>query len=109
MANIKAINVDDEVVYLKAVGEGTEDNPHVSVTRVESTVLASGAATEVGQQRIPGFDIPKHNRVVITEDAAGKLTQVIYYLDNLQVCALEFEYSGYAFIEPYKTTTITRS
>lgn len=109
MANIKAINVDDEVVYLKADGEGTEVSPHVSVFRVEASALPAGAATATGQQRVPGLDIPKHNKVIITEDAVGKLSQILYHLDNVQVCRLDFEYSDYVFLAPYKTTTIIRS
>lgn len=109
MANIKAIDVDDQVVYLKAEGEGTDINPYRSIFKIEESVLPTGAATAVGQQRIPGLDIPKHNKITITEDAAGKLNQVIYYLDDVQVSQLAFEYSDYAFSAPYKTTTIIRS
>jgi hypothetical protein len=78
-------------------------------TSVSSLPLPTGAATGANQQRIPGLDIPKHDTVVVTEDSAGKLSTVAYSLSGAPVATLGFTYSGYTFVEPYKTTTIVRS
>lgn len=74
-----------------------------------SLPLPAGAANAVNQQKIPGLDIPKHDTVVITEDSVGKLSFVVYSLEGSSVCSLEFTYSDYTFVLPYKTTTIVRS
>ena len=55
-----------------------------------------------------GWEPPAHNKIVLTEDAAGKLSNVSYLLDNVEVDSMDFTYSNYTFVEPYKTITVAR-
>lgn len=71
--------------------------------------LPDGAATSANQRLIPGFSIPEHDTVVLTEDANSELVSVAYSLSGSTVRTLTFAQSGYTFVTPYKTTTITRS
>ena len=81
-----------------------------NVNNISGTIsLPTGAATASNQKIIPGFAIPEHDTIVITEDANGELVSVSYLLNTVEVRALDFTYSGYTFVAPNKTTTIERT
>lgn len=46
MPNIRAIDVDENVIYLKATGEGTDGDPHVSVFTVDPASVINVHVTD---------------------------------------------------------------
>lgn len=62
----------------------------------------------VGGASVPGFDIPTHDTVIITEDALGTTLSVEYQAGGSQVALLNFTYSDYVPEAPNKTTTISK-
>jgi hypothetical protein len=78
---------------------------------VTMTIPISGEAVD-GQTSappVPGFDIPSHDTVTMTEDANGKLLTVAYSLGGDVLNTLTFTYSGYVPVGPNTTTTIVKS
>jgi hypothetical protein len=42
---------------------------------------------------LPGFNIPTHDEIIITEDQEGKLITVVYKYQSVAVTTLDFTYS----------------
>lgn len=58
---------------------------------------------------VPGFNIPEHDTVIITEDSADITVSVEYKLSGARVALLSFSYSNYVPVAPNKTTTVVKS
>jgi hypothetical protein len=96
------------------------DRPGVDLARVVKdgrmypvtmTIPIGGGADSEGRPLsppIPGFDIPSHDTVTLTEDANENLLSVVYSLDGDVVNTLNFTYVGYTPVAPNKVTIIEK-
>jgi len=99
--------IDRPGVDLAQVVKDGRMYPVTMTIPISSETSADGELT--GGSAVPGFDIPTHDTVVMTEDANGKLLSVQYSLSGDVLNTLSFTYSGYTPVGPNKTTTIVKS
>lgn len=70
--------------------------------------ISSGQDGAVSGESVPGFNIPEHDKIVITEDDQDITISVEYLLNGVQVAQLNFSYSDYV-PSGSKTTTVEKS